>query len=68
MTLVLLTKYRYGSQKEIIILNMIYFIDRNNIENIIIQLFLNEIGVKETFTICSIKLTIVLIQKCVFCV
>ena len=68
MTLVLLTKYRYGSQKEIIILNMIYFIDRNNIENIIIQLFLNEIGVKETFTICNIKLTIVLLPKCVFCV
>ena len=55
-------------QKEIIILNMIYFIDRNNIENIIIQLFLNRLGIKETFTICNIKLTIVLIQKCVFCV
>ena len=47
---------------------MTYFIDRNNIENIIIQLFLNEIGVRETFTICNIQLTIVLIQKCVFCV
>ena len=36
---------------KIIILIMIYFIDRNNIENIIIQLFLNKIGIKETFTI-----------------
>ena len=67
MTLVLLTKYGYGHK--IITCNMIhFFIDYNNIENIIVQLFLNKIGVKETFTICNIKLTIVLIQKCVFCV
>ena len=51
---------------KIIICNMIYFIDRNNTENIIIQLFLNEIGVRETFTICNIKLATVLIRKCVF--
>ena len=50
MTLVLLTKYHYGSPK-IIILIMIYFIGRNNIENIIIQLFLNRLEIKETFTI-----------------
>ena len=30
---------------------MIYFIDRDNIENIIIQLFLNRLEIKETFTI-----------------
>ena len=50
MALVSLAKYRYGSPK-IIILIMIYFIGRNNIENITIQLFLNRIGIKETFTI-----------------
>ena len=49
MTLVLLTKYRIDHKNNNS--NHDIFIDNNNIENIIIQLFFNGSEIKETFTI-----------------